>query len=69
MLPAEVYMNVKNGIVAAAIALLVVVGAIAWTRERTPQVSNISLPYAQPADYAAGQENYLGNALSVYTED
>jgi len=44
-------MNLKNGLIAAAFAIVVVVAAIGWTRNRTPVASAATSPYNQTSAY------------------
>ena len=60
-------MSLKNGIVAGTIAILVVVAAIALTRERASQQANIPVNYAQPVD-ASPASNPNGEPPAYYSE-
>ena len=40
-------MNLKNGLIAACIAILAVVAAVGWTRQRTPQPANLPASYGE----------------------
>ncbi|HYL34874.1 MAG TPA: hypothetical protein VEV17_03050 [Bryobacteraceae bacterium] len=45
-------MNLKNGLIAACIAILAVVAAVGWTRQRAPQPANLPASYGQqPANW------------------
>ena len=53
-------MNLRTGILAGVIAILVGVAAVGWTRGRTAPPANIPVTYAQPANY---------NALPAYSAE
>ena len=48
-------MKLKNALIAAAFAVIAVVAAIGWTRNKNPQASNTAAAYAQPDQSAAPQ--------------
>jgi len=46
-------MNLKNGLIAGAFAIIAVVAAVGWTRSREPVPVNAQTSYTQPSDYTA----------------
>jgi hypothetical protein len=59
-------MNLKNGLIAGAFAIIAVVAAVGWTRQRAPQPVNSPASYAQPGDYNATPPAYAPPATANY---